>query len=116
MRVTFMAHTAGQPDLFAGRCEIAGVGTALSLTFVSPAVEQACVDPPVCVMQQLTEQALHATTDPDRRIELVTVIWPAKGKAEAPDCEWDGSQPCSWYMTSFHNLIMMSTDIAAISG
>ncbi len=92
VRVTFMAHTAGQPDLFDGRCEIAGVGTALSLTFVSPAVEQACVDPPVCVMQQLTERALHATTDPDRRIELVTVIWPAKGKAEAPDCEWDGSQ------------------------
>ncbi len=92
VRLTFMAHTAGQLDLFQGHCEITGTRTALSLSFVSPAVEQTCIDPPLCVMEQLTQRALHATTDPDRRIELVTVLWPAQGKAEIPNCEWDGSR------------------------
>lgn len=54
LRPTFMAHTAGRLYLFREHCEIAGVRTALSLSFVSPVVEQTCIDPPLCGMEQLT--------------------------------------------------------------
>jgi hypothetical protein len=90
--VTFMAHTAGELSLGEGRCDIAGVRTNLSLVFASPEVVLTCVEPPACVMTQLADRALHATSRPAKRTELVTVVWPTEAGAEAPGCKWDGSR------------------------
>ena len=90
--VTSMAHTAGKIRLHEGRCDIAGVRTNLSLVFASPEVQLNCVDPPACVMTQLTDRAVHATTRPARRTELVTVVWPTEAELEAPECRWAGEQ------------------------
>ena len=86
--VTFMAHTAGELELSEGRSRIKGLQTNLSVSFVSPAVEQSCVDPPICVREQLTQRVLHATTAPASEIELVTVVWPERGEGGQPICEW----------------------------
>ena len=84
----FMAHTAGELELSEGSSRIKGLQTNLSVSFVSPVVEQSCVDPPICVREQLTQRVLHATTAPAPEIELVTVVWPERGEGGQPICEW----------------------------
>lgn len=92
VRVTFMAHTAGEILNADGRCEIRGKKTRLSLTFAGSDVAFDSVATPDCVMTQLTERALHATTDAGRNVELLTVVWPETRGSTAPACQWDGER------------------------
>ena len=92
VRVTFMAHTTGEIVTDAGRCEIRGKKTRLSLVFAGSAVATDCVPPPDCVMGQLTDRALHATTKASRKVALLTVIWPETRDTAAPECRWDGER------------------------
>jgi hypothetical protein len=104
VQLTFMAHTAGALELGEGGSRIKGRRTNLSVVFVSPVVEQVCVDPPICVRDQLTQRVLHATTAPAPQIELVTVVWPRRGEGGQPICDWadatltvghaDGARDC----------------------
>jgi len=91
VRVTFMAHTAGELNLDDSSSLIKGVKTDLSVTFVSPAVDQTCVDRPICVREPLTERVLHATTAPAKQHELVTVVWPVRAEGPA-SYAWDDSK------------------------
>ena len=43
-------------------------------------------------MTQLTDRAVHATSRPAKRTELVTVVWPTEAEPVAPGCEWDGAR------------------------
>ena len=92
VRVTFMAQTAGEIHSDAGRCEIRGKKTRLSMAFAGSAVTTDCVPSPDCVMTRLTERALHATTVAAREIELLAVIWPERHETESPACGWDGER------------------------
>ncbi len=92
VRVTFMAQTAGEIHSDAGRCEIRGKKTRLSMAFAGSAVMTDRVPSPDCVMTRLTERALHATTVAEREIELLAVIWPERHETESPACGWDGER------------------------
>ena len=92
VRVTFMAHTAGEIVNADGGCEIRGIKTRLYLTFAGTDVKLDRVAPPDCVMTQLTDGALHATAEARREVELLTVIWPDTRETGAPDCRWDGER------------------------
>ena len=92
VHVTFMAHTAGEIVNKDGRCEIRGKKTRLSMVFAGSDVVLALVAAPDCVMTQLTDQAVHATTEAGQDVELITVIWPETHDAGAPECHWDGER------------------------
>ncbi len=92
VQVTFMAHTAGEIVNGDGGCEIRGIKTRLSLAFAGPDVTLDRVAPPDCVMTQLTDRALHATTQAGSEVELLTVIWPDTRETGTPMCRWDGER------------------------
>ena len=92
VRVTFMAHTAGEIVNADGDCEIRGKKTRLYLAFAGSEVTFDRVTAPDCVMTQLTDRALHATTEAGRNVELLTVIWPETRGSMAPACQWDGER------------------------
>ncbi len=92
VRVTFMAHTAGEILNADGNCEIRGKKTRLYLAFAGSEVTLGRVAPPECVMTQLTDRVLHATTEAGRNVELITLIWPETHDAGAPACKWDGER------------------------
>jgi hypothetical protein len=88
VRITFVAHTPGELEPGYGACAVVGRKTNLGLRFVGPEVQLATVDPPPCVMTQLTRAGLHATTHALTGILLATVVWPKAEEVAVPNCRW----------------------------